>query len=305
MPLAISGDSSNASPLMGGLPSEPAEALPCWCGEGEWQVCFRKPRASLLRCSACGSFQTEPPPLARRKEAPAQRESHPEAARPRASRNAWFWRVAEKVPQLLEARVTAVDIGAGEGHFCAELRAAGWPRVTGFEFSPSRIAVARRLYPQIPFHSCSLHDAGIPESSLDLIVLEDVIEHLPNPAAIVGELARYLAPGGNLVILTPNMESGHFRLLGSRWTGMLAPHSHVFLFTGSGLAQLLLRCGLSIRKRGSVHPPFYRIGEYARRLFSGDIKGTLWRAHQEIGAFYGKLIGAGPMLYAVATRPAN
>jgi SAM-dependent methyltransferase len=223
--------------------------------------------------------------------------------RPYAARNAWFWKVAERVPQLMEIRESAADIGSGDGHFCADLRAAGWPNVTGIEISRTRVARARQLYPNIPFYSCSLGEAGIPEDSLDLIVMDSVIEHLPRPINMVEELRRYLAPGGTLVILTPNMESGHFRFLGHRWTGMLAPHAHIFLFTGSGLAQMLTRCGLAISAIGSLQTPAYRPSEYARRLFSGDIKGTLWRAHQELGGAYGRLIGAGPMLYAVASRP--
>jgi hypothetical protein len=66
---------------------------------------------------------------------------------------------------------------------------------------------------------------------------------------------------------------------------------------------MLTRCGLAISAIGSLQTPAYRPSEYARRLFSGDIKGTLWRAHQELGGAYGRLIGAGPMLYAVASRP--
>ena len=40
-----------------------------------------------------------------------------------------------------------------------------------------------------------------------------------------------------------------------------------------------------------------------RRVLGGDVKGAVWRAMQEMGGVYGRLIGAGPMLYAVA-RPA-
>ena len=301
---------STAASASAGLPTRPAAALPCWCGADKWLVCFRAPRAGLLRCSACGSFQTDPPPLQHEAESAdfytdyySHKEVAAEIVRAGNARNAWFWKVAEQVPGLRKIRAAAADIGSGDGHFCAELRDAGWPNVLGIEISRTRVARARRLYPGIPFYDCPLNQTEVHPNSLDLIVMDSVIEHLPDPVTMVADLVNHLAPGGRLVILTPNMESGHFRFLGRRWTGMLAPHAHIFLFTGSGLAQLLWRCGLVVSDVGSIHMPAYRAGEYARRLFSGDIKGALWRAHQEIGGIFGRLIGAGPMLYAVAERP--
>jgi hypothetical protein len=99
------------------------------------------------------------------------------------------------------------------------------------------------------------------------------------------------------------MESGHFRFLQRRWTGMLAPHAHIFLFTAAGLSQLLVRAGFHVSHTGSLHMPVYRPLDYLKRVASGDVKGAIWRAHQEIGGFYGRAIGSGPMLYAVAARP--
>jgi SAM-dependent methyltransferase len=286
-------------------------ALPCWCGSGRWSLCFRTPKFGIVRCSACGTYQTDPPPLRGDDESAEfytdyYSKSHavPVApAAPVASRNAWFWRVAEKVPQLAAIRKSVIDIGSGDGHTCAELHAAGWPSVTGVEISRTRVALARRLYPRIPFYDCPLDETGIPEDSFDLMVMDSVIEHLPNPVELMRDLRRFLKPGGTIVLLTPNMESGHFRFLQRRWTGMLAPHAHIFLFTGAGLSQLLTRAGFTVSTHGSLHMPAYTPVDFVKRLASGDAKGAIWRAHQEIGGMYGRAIGAGPMLYAVASRP--
>ena len=286
-------------------------ALPCWCGSGAWSLCFRTPKFGLVRCSACGTYQTDPPPLRADDESAefytdyySKGRAHEVQAALRVStRNAWFWRVAEKVPQLAEVRESVIDIGSGDGHTCAELHSAGWPSVTGVEISRSRVARARQMYPQIPFYDCPLGDTGISEESFDLMVMDSVIEHLPKPVAMVRDLRRFLRPGGTIVLLTPNMESGHFRFLQRRWTGMLAPHAHIFLFAAAGLSQLLARAGFRVVKSGSLHMPVCQPADYLKRLLAGDVKGAVWRAHQEIGGFYGRAIGAGPMLYAVATRP--
>lgn len=286
-----------------------AAALPCWCGGGRWSLCFCTAKFGLLRCSACGSYQTDPPPL-RADEESAQfyTDYYSNSQRPNqvvqadAKRDAWFWRVAEKAPGLAEIRHSVMDIGSGDGHFCAELRAAGWPSVSGIEISRTRVARARELYPEVRFYDSALSETGIPEESLDLIVMDSVIEHLPAPAEMIVDLRRFLKPGGKIVLLTPNMDSGHFRLLGRRWTGMLAPHAHIFLFSGSALARLLVRAGFDVLACGSLHMPAYRLSQYLSRLASGDLKGTVWRAHQEIGGLYGRMIHSGPMLYVVAGR---
>lgn len=84
---------------------------------------------------------------------------------------------------------------------------------------------------------------------------------------------------------------------------MLAPHAHIFLFTESSLSSLMARAGFRVDAGGSLHMPAYKLAEYARRFLSGDLKGTAWRAHQEVGGLYGRLLGAGPMLYVVASKP--
>jgi hypothetical protein len=120
---------------------------------------------------------------------------------------------------------------------------------------------------------------------------------------MVASLGRYLKPSGKLVVITPNMTSGCFQLLGRRWTPELAPHAHVFLFVPSSLERLIGRSGLIVEAVGSFHLPIYSPIEWLSRVASGDVKGALWRAGQEAGSLYGRLIGQGSMLYAVASAP--
>jgi SAM-dependent methyltransferase len=220
-----------------------------------------------------------------------------------ARRTSRYWRVVDEVPSLREAGESAADIGCGEGTLCAELRAAGWRSVTGVDASRARVARARRRHPDITFHDSPLEEVDIPAGSLDLIVLDNVIEHLVDPLDAVRRLRTLLAAGGRLVLITPNMESGHFRLLGRRWTPELAPHTHIFLFTHAAMRRMLVAAGYVVENQGDFHLPLYTPREWVRRVAGGDVKGALWRAMQEAGGVYGRLVGAGPMLYAVA-RPA-
>ena len=289
---------------------------PCWCETPQWSRCWQTQSFGLIQCRSCGTYRIDPPPIATGDEAAsfytdyyriAKNGGYPTAgsgsngaSRQRGSR---FWRVVAKLPELEAIKERAADIGCGEGQLCGELQSAGWPSVIGVDVSSARIARAKLRHPNIAFHDQPLERIGIAEGSLDLIVMDNVIEHLPEPAIMVSSLGRYLKPAGKLVVITPNMISGSYRLLGRRWTPELAPHAHVFLFAPASLAQLIRKTGLEVEAVGSFHLPFYPPRAYLARLFSGDVKGAVWRAGQEAGGFYGRLIGNGDMLYAVASAP--
>jgi 2-polyprenyl-3-methyl-5-hydroxy-6-metoxy-1,4-benzoquinol methylase len=291
-------------------------AWSCWCEAPRWTRCWQAKHFGLLQCGSCGSFRIDPPPIETGDDAasfytdyyrrPADRHQingrarHNGTPQPPGSR---FWRVVEAQPALGAIKQRVADIGCGEGQLCSELQAAGWPDVIGVDVSSARIARARMRHPGIPFHDQPLESIGLAERSFDLIVMDNVIEHLPEPAAMVSSLRRYLKPAGKLVLITPNMTSGSYRLLGRRWTPELAPHAHVFLFTPSALTQLVRKTGLNVDAVGNFHLPIYSPAAYLQRLISGDVKGAVWRAGQEAGGLYGRLIGSGDMLYTVSSAP--
>jgi SAM-dependent methyltransferase len=212
--------------------------------------------------------------------------------------------VVAQQPTLAGPDDVAIDIGCGDGQLCAELHQIGWRSVFGFDVSRARIRRARRRYPHLQFHEKPTRCTDLVEGSADLLVMDNVIEHLPRPLETIGELGTYLAPGGRIVIVTPNMESGHFRLLGRRWTPELAPHAHIYLFTVDSLCRLVEFAGLRVETTGNFHEPGAGARALLARVARGDVRGAVWRAVQDAGGVYGQLVGQGPMLYVVATRRA-
>jgi len=99
---------------------------------------------------------------------------------------------------------TALDVGCGAGLLAEPLARLG-AAVTGLDASPELIAVAqdhaRRTGLAIDYRSGELFEL---ESEFDLITCMEVIEHVADPAAFVGALAKRLAPGGLLIMSTPN-----------------------------------------------------------------------------------------------------
>ena len=293
--------------VVSALPSM-AQSLVCWCRGGNWESQFRTKKFGLLRCSGCGGYQIDPPPL----QTPESSEEFYTEYYSRASVNhlvaqakqekSAYWSVLDQVSYLPLKGNRAADVGCGDGHLCSQLREAGWRSVVGADVSRVRIARAQAMYPQDHFIAGTLDDGNCERNSIDLMVMDSVVEHLVNPEEILIGLRKYLSPDGYFVALTPNMDSGHFAFLQKRWTGMLAPHTHIFLFTADALRKLLQRAGFSVVATGSIHDQPYRPSQFLRRLGSGDVKGAIWRAHQEIGGWYGRMIGQGPILYAVARK---
>ena len=289
----------------------PQPSTPCWCGSTLASTRFRTPTFGLLCCSACGTFRIDPPPIARDDQSgdfytayyAARNLTAPDGGPPRRGRVSRFWKVVQQVPALRKTADTVMDFGSGDGRLCYELSEAGWKDVVGVDVSRARVARARQQYPGIRFYDRPVQETDVATRSADLCVMDNVIEHLTEPSELIGQLQHYVKPGGRIVVITPNMESGQFRLLGRRWTPELAPHAHIFLFTPASLSQLLTRAGFVVREVGDFHDDPYPFSVWARRLLSGDIKGSIWRAHQELGALYGRLINRGSMVFVVADVP--
>ena len=76
----------------------------------------------------------------------------------------------------------------------------------------------------------------------DVVTAFDIVEHTFDPASFLDDIGRVLAPGGLLVLSTP--DTGHWLrpLMRSRWP-MLQPDQHTFLFSRSAMRTLLVSRG--------------------------------------------------------------
>jgi 2-polyprenyl-6-hydroxyphenyl methylase/3-demethylubiquinone-9 3-methyltransferase len=97
----------------------------------------------------------------------------------------------------------------------------------------------------------------LPPATFDLVTSMEVIEHVTDPAAFIGDLAARLAPGGLMILSTPNRTTLSKLLLveaaervgavprGTHdWDQFLRPEELTALLEGAGLA-VVDRTGLS------------------------------------------------------------
>ena len=102
-----------------------------------------------------------------------------------------------------------------------------------------------------------------PEGPFDAIALGDVIEHLPDPGAVLDRLAGLLAPNGVIWIATPDAGSRVARLLGRRWWSVIPTHLH--LFNRRSLTRLLDRHGFEVVAM-RTSPKTFTVAYYLSRL---------------------------------------
>jgi 2-polyprenyl-3-methyl-5-hydroxy-6-metoxy-1,4-benzoquinol methylase len=276
----------------------------CWCTSDEWNVAFRTSRFGLICCRACGTHRIDPPPVSNNNDVADFYTSYYESRVDRvasasnckvAKLNSRFWRVAEQFSPLYQPGRCVLDIGCGDGGLCAELAGQGWKNVVGLDVSRARIERARRRRPDITFLDTDIEKTVTPKESIDLVILDNVIEHLLSPLDYMGSLREYVRNNGRIVLITPNMRCGHFRLLGRFWTPELAPHVHVYLFTPNSLGRLLESAGFAVEMTGSFHIPV-RLPDLRKP------KEAIWRTIQEMGSVYGHIIGQGSMGFAIGKR---
>ena len=149
--------------------------------------------------------------------------------------------------QVAEKRT--LDVGCGRGYLPAVLMELGWA-ADGVEISPGAADDARRLFGLDVFTgTVEQYAASAQMKTYPLVTAIDVIEHVPDPAAFAAALAKVTAPGGLLIVDTPNADSYNINVKGLAWKGFNP--FHIYLFDADNLSQLLGRHGFAVERRFS------------------------------------------------------
>ena len=145
-----------------------------------------------------------------------------------------------------------LDVGCASGWFLSQL-ANRYPRArcTGVDIYKEAIAYGTRLYPKLRLIHADASKIPLPDGSCDLIVCNEVLEHVSNPQAVLTEIKRLLAPGGCAII---EMDTGNmlFRFVWSLWTsakGKVWHDAHVFRFNEKILEDMIKNVGFTTKEK--------------------------------------------------------
>jgi 2-polyprenyl-6-hydroxyphenyl methylase/3-demethylubiquinone-9 3-methyltransferase len=113
------------------------------------------------------------------------------------------WQSDEQSRRPLEGK-TALDVGCGAGLLAEPLARLG-AKVTGIDAAPELIDAAREHAAgqglDIDYRAVPVEEV---EGQFDLVTSLEVIEHVADPESFLTSLSKRLAPGGLLILSTPN-----------------------------------------------------------------------------------------------------
>ena len=156
---------------------------------------------------------------------------------------------------------TALDVGAGAGLLVKLARQRGW-NAEGVEPSRQLVECAWNQ------NGVRLHLGTIPHRDLDhrqfdAVFLVDVIEHVADPIGLLRSAAQLMAPGGIMLVVTPDIRSWMARLLGQRWWHFRL--AHVGYFDARTFGKASAQVGMRVVRRFRAKW-FFRIAYLAERL---------------------------------------
>jgi 2-polyprenyl-3-methyl-5-hydroxy-6-metoxy-1,4-benzoquinol methylase len=132
-----------------------------------------------------------------------------------------------------------LDYGCSWGYGVYQFGQAGYQAV-GFEISRPRVEYGRNTL-KVDLTS---DIATIASGQFDAIYSSHVLEHIPEPRAVLETFQRLLKPGGKLFLYVPNCSGDQARRLGVKWGPMIG-EKHVLALTAEFFHLNLPRHGFS------------------------------------------------------------
>jgi SAM-dependent methyltransferase len=245
----------------------------------EYDTCANEFR--FVRCRSCGHLYLNPLPDPSELETiyPATYGNYEGDRNAALTYRVKNWLDRRYLRELTEGlRVERVlDVGCADGRMLDLCRRAfpAAEHVEGIEFSPK--AAGEAIARGYTVHIGSVDDLELREDFYDLVFLQQVIEHVYDPTAVVAKLHRSVRAGGRVVFETPTSEALDRRFgAGRHWGGYHFPR-HFNIFDERSFGAICERAGFIVRGVSYRYQPVH----------------WPWTAHHWL-----KERGAPPWLYA-------
>jgi len=101
--------------------------------------------------------------------------------------------------------VRVLDVGSGEGHITECLRALPHvAEVVGLDGSVTAISSGKKRYPNLDLLVGDAYNIPFVDQYFDIVVLNNIWEHVPDPLRLLAEIKRICREGGHVVVSTPS-----------------------------------------------------------------------------------------------------
>jgi SAM-dependent methyltransferase len=163
-----------------------------------------------------------------------------------------------------------LDLGCGMGRHAYEVYRRGG-HVIAFDHSPAELAEVERMFRAMdatgepPVGASAAVVQGdvlalpFPDASFDVVIAAEVLEHVPDDATAMREIARVVRPGGRVAVTVPRWWPERICWALSR-TYHDVPGGHVRIYRGDEVRSRLADSGLEVgdgHHAHALHAPYW------------------------------------------------
>lgn len=209
------------------------------CGADSPRPFTRRQGYEVVSCGGCGLVYVNPRP------GPAALVAHyngDESSRIQyyldveAADRRSFDEVLARLERRAPGHGRLLDVGPNVGTCLALARERGW-QAFGIEINAEAARYCRETR-GLDVRAGTLDDQPFPAESFQAVLMGDVIEHLPDPLQALRQVCALLAPGGHVLISTPDIAGWAGRTL------QVKPEEHLYYFSAGTMRALLEKAGL-------------------------------------------------------------
>lgn len=148
---------------------------------------------------------------------------------------------ARKIAKHIGPSGNILDVGCANGAFLLNMKQFGDYGLYGLDIKNTGIDFEGN---SIDFQEGHLEELKYPDNFFDAVVLDNVLEHVPNPTLFMKKTISILKPGGYVFGTTPNSNSIDRFLFQRYWGGFHMPR-HIYVFNANNLKKFMKNVGIS------------------------------------------------------------
>lgn len=138
-----------------------------------------------------------------------------------------------------------LEIGSGLGHLVGQLEDSF--ETHGMDLNHWAVKESKSVIEKTVLQTASAQEIPFAEGAFDVVIIKHIVEHLPDPEKAVSEIGRVTAPGGVLILATPNLDSLLKPWKGEKWIGYQDP-THISLKSPSVWLDWIVKSGFSVKR---------------------------------------------------------
>jgi SAM-dependent methyltransferase len=202
----------------------------------------------IVRCARCGLVRSDPV-----LDVESLRQFYEESSFDYAAEvgglRFTYRRYLAQARRLGGDQASLLEVGSGNGFFLLEALRMGYSVVRGVEPSTAAVDAAD---PEVrPYLVRDIMHSGLFEDgTFDAVCMFQVLDHLPDPGAVLDACLRVLRPGGVLLCINHNVAAFSARILKER--SPIIDIEHTYLYDHATMRQVFTKHGYLVLEQGGV-----------------------------------------------------